>query len=39
MYGGCLDERTLQYINEKSVLAYIFAVLDASGYSDYQNVS
>lgn len=44
MYGGCLDERTLQYINEKymclSVIAYIFAIdLDASGYSDYQNVS
>lgn len=43
MYGRCLDERILQYINEKyaclSVLAYIFAVLDAPGCSDYQNVS
>lgn len=43
VYGRCLDGIILQYIHEKyaclSVLAYIFAVLDASGYSDYQNVS
>lgn len=43
MYGRCLEEIILLYINEKyaclSVLAYVFAVLGASGCSDYQDVS
>lgn len=43
VYGTCLDGIILRDINEKyarlSALACIFAVRDASGYSDYQNVS